>query len=91
MEILCRVYRGVSHQVFYELFLIPGSKGPTLEEILILFDHEDAHVGGSVAMPEKKMDRSTIEHVQKSRDLHFSFPSLLPDESKSKTCTNRIV
>ena len=91
MENLCRVYRVVSHQVFYELFLIPGSKGQTLEEIVILFDDEDTHVGGSVAMPEKKMDRSTIEHVQKSGDLHLSFPALLPDESKSKTCSNRIV
>jgi MFS family permease len=45
-------------------FFYVETKGPTLEEIAILFDGEDAHVGGSVAMPEKNMVSSMVEHVQ---------------------------
>jgi hypothetical protein len=34
-----------------------------LEEIAILFDGEDSHVGGMLPMPEKKAG-GTVEHVQ---------------------------
>jgi MFS family permease len=40
------------------------TKGPTLEEIAILFDGEDSHVGGTLPVMEKKMGGGTVEHVQ---------------------------
>lgn len=45
-------------------FFYVETKGPTLEEIAILFDGEDSHVGGTLPMLEKKIAGSTVEHVQ---------------------------
>jgi hypothetical protein len=44
-------------------FFYVETKGPTLEEIAILFDGEDSHVGGTLQMPEKRTGASTVEHV----------------------------
>lgn len=44
-------------------FFYVETKGPTLEEIAILFDGEDAHVGGNVVLGEKKMGSGMVEHV----------------------------
>ena len=45
-------------------FFYVETKGPTLEEIAILFDGEDAHVATILPMPEKKTNGTTVEHVQ---------------------------
>jgi MFS family permease len=44
-------------------FFYVETKGPTLEEIAILFDGEDSHVGGTLPVMEKKVGGGTVEHV----------------------------
>ena len=44
-------------------FFYVETKGPTLEEIAILFDGEDSHVGGTMTMADRKMSVAA-EHVQ---------------------------
>jgi hypothetical protein len=45
-------------------FFYVETKGPTLEEITILFDGENSHVGTTLPMPEKKTSASTVERVR---------------------------
>jgi hypothetical protein len=47
------------------LLLIYGDpKGANLEEIEILFGGNDSHVGNTLPVPGKKINASTVEHVQ---------------------------
>jgi MFS family permease len=46
-------------------FFYVETKGPTLEEIAILFDGEDSHVGGLVTEIPEKEKTAMVEHVQK--------------------------
>lgn len=45
-------------------FFFVETKGPTLEEISILFDGEDAHVGGMALIDSKRVEQQ-VEHADK--------------------------
>jgi hypothetical protein len=45
-------------------FFFVETKGPTLEEIAILFDGENAHVGGAMEMGGKNIEHQ-VEHADK--------------------------
>ncbi|CZR68908.1 related to hexose transporter protein [Phialocephala subalpina] len=45
-------------------FFYVETRGPTLEEIAILFDGPDSHVGGKMSSGMEKKMESSVEHVQ---------------------------
>ena len=44
-------------------FFYVETKGPTLEEIAILFDGKDAHVAAVLPIAEKEINSSTVEYI----------------------------